>query len=213
MSTIVRAGNLQFTAAAISQGIARSSLLPQLLRSLIIEETLVQWQSSDSTAAQLDSTSKLQLFKQANWGHKLGSYYLTRKSQLDRVIYSIVQVEDGSLAQEIFFRIQSGEQTFIKLAMKYSQGVTALDGGYSGIVPLSRLHPLVANQLARMAPSELSPLFTIGRFYTLLRLERLVPTPFDDRLRQLLLDELFEQWLQAKIASHIGKTAISNDLN
>ncbi len=225
MPTILRAGNLQFPAEFIFDRLISSPLLGQLTRELTISETLDRWQPdppinsidrstlSPATAAIDDRDLKLQQFKQANWSHKLGSYYLTRKSQLDRAIYSILQVEDGALAQELFFRIQSGEQTFAKLARQYSQAANAIDGGYSAMVPFSRMHPLVATQLARLAPGELAPILAIDRVYTILRLERLVPIPFDDRLRQALLDELFERWLQAQVASQLGLAAVCQDLN
>jgi parvulin-like peptidyl-prolyl isomerase len=221
MPSIVRFGNHQFTAEYICQQISKSQLLPQLLREIIIDDILSQWQSSSSS--QLvegdpgftvgDRNIKLQQFKQGIWGHKVGSYYLERKSQLDRVICSIMRVEDGEIAQELFFRICSGEKTFSKLAFKYCQGLEALDGGKVGPVNISRLHPEIASQIIRLKPGQLSPLFTIDNLYVFVRLEKIVPAQFDDDLRQFLLDELFEQWLQAKIASEIGSISIQTNFN
>jgi hypothetical protein len=56
------------------------------------------------TLAQLEHsvlrTLKLDRFKQTTFGHKVESYFLQRKSQLDRVIYSLLRVKDPHLAQE-----------------------------------------------------------------------------------------------------------------
>lgn len=226
----------QLTAENICEHVSTSPLLAQLLRQLTIDRILSEWQpalvvksglvdpeldldsssSIDLQAPILDHQAKLQQFKQENWGNKVGSYYLTRKVQLDRVICSIIQVADGTVAQELYFRICSEPKIFSKLALNYSQGAESFDGGKVGPIPISRLHPTISTQLLLLKPGEISPLFTIDSFYIFVRLEQVVPAQFDDELRQILLDELFEQWLQAKIVSEIGSVSvesIENELN
>jgi parvulin-like peptidyl-prolyl isomerase len=243
MSALVQIGDRHITAAQIVCQVSRSQLLPQLLREVIIDEILTRWQSSSPaqlvpgdldfdrcyqqvaaasgergmTEPQLQTIAarivKLQQFKQENWGAKVGSYYLQRKSQLDRFVYSMMQVTDGTVAQELFFRIYSGEKSFNELAFKYSQGVAAIDGGKIGPINLTRLHPSIASQLIILEPGQLSPLFAIDKFYTFVKLEKIIPAQFNDELRQFLLDELFEQWLQAEVASKIGSISVPSDLN
>lgn len=41
---------------------------------------------------------RIEKFKQANWGNKLESYFLSCKSQLDRVIYSLIRTQDMAIA-------------------------------------------------------------------------------------------------------------------
>jgi parvulin-like peptidyl-prolyl isomerase len=224
----------QLTAERICQHLTTSPLLPQLLWQLTIERILSQWQPAlskqsipadvsldqnqdwDSTAIDQPSSiainqdTKLQQFKQENWGHKVGSYYLTRKTQLDRVICSIIQVTDGTVAQELYFRICAEPKIFSKLALHYSQGAEAFDGGKVGPIAISKLHPTISTQLLLLQPGQISPLFTIDNFYMFARLESVVPAQFDADLRQSLLDELFEQWLQAKIVSEIGSVSVQS---
>jgi parvulin-like peptidyl-prolyl isomerase len=235
MTTIASIETRQLTAERICQHVSTSSLLPQLLRQITIDRILAEWQPALSTrqvsadeiliaAEDLDSTAslelpaatiidrdiKLQQFKQEVWGNKVGSYYLTRKAQLDRVICSIIQVVDGTVAQELYFRICSEPKIFSKLALNYSQGAEAFDGGKIGPIPISRLHPTISTQLLLLQPGEISPLFTIDNFYIFVRLERVVPAQFDNELRQVLLDELFEQWLQSTVISEIGSVSVQN---
>jgi PPIC-type PPIASE domain len=226
MSSIVRVGNLQLTGSAICQHLSQSSILPQLLRQIILDDALSQWQSSsivtsatelaslasDSEASELRAI-ELQQFKQATWGNKVGSYYLIRKSQLDRVIFSVIQIADGEIAQELFFQAQSNREIFAKLAIQYSQGATATNGGRIGPISITKLHPLIADRLSVLNLGELSPLFVIENFYTFLLLEEFIPAPFDRHLRQLLLDELFERWLQGEVADRIGKISVRSVLN
>lgn len=238
MSTIVRIGNHQLTAQSVCQHLSTSQFLPQLLREILIDEALAQWEPSTQPQLAESETRvegceivggkltlaqglndpgsmaiaarnfKLQKFKEDIWGYKLGSYYLSRKPQLDRMIVSVMQVNDEETAQELFFRVQSGDKSFAELAFKYSQGVQARDGGKLGPVTIANLHPQIYRQIAHLQPGQLSSLFKIDPFYMFVRLEKLVPAQFDDNLRQVLLDELFEKWLQDRIASEIGLLSV-----
>ena len=89
---------------------------------------------------------KIEKFKQATWGRKLESYFIDRKSQLDMVLYSLIQTQDLA-AQELYFQIQEGEADFASLARKYSRGANAEIGGLIGPVELSTCHPILGKML------------------------------------------------------------------
>lgn len=209
MFSIAPSPNPQLTAERVCQYLSTSHLLPQLLREMIIDDLLETWREG-SAAIMIDRQAALQQFKQETWGSKVASYYLTRKSQLDRVVCSMIQVTNGTIAQELYFRICAEPKIFSKLALNYSQGVEAFDGGKLAPTAISKLHPTLAERVLCLNPGEISPLFTIDNFYLFVRLEQIIPAQFDDQLRQVLLDELFEQWLQAQIASKIGSVSVQN---
>ncbi len=242
MSTIVRIGTHQLTAERVCQHLSTSQFLPQLLREIVIDEALAQWERATEpqlaegdtrvegwdivdgelalpeginepvTMAIATRVQKLQDFKQDVWGAKLGSYYLSRKSQLDRIICSVMQVENEETAQELFFRVQSGGKSFAELAFKYSQGAEARDGGKLGPIPVANLHPEIYRQVTHLQLGQLSPLFIIAPFYMFVRLEELIPARFDDDLRTFLLDELFEKWIQDRIRAEIGLVSLKTNL-
>ncbi|MEP0919927.1 peptidylprolyl isomerase [Leptolyngbya sp. DQ-M1] len=139
---------------------------------------------------------KIQKFKQAKWGNKLESYFLSRKRQLDRVVYSLLRTSDPELAQELYFRIQAGEQSFADLAQTYSQGPEALTNGILGPVELGTLHLDLARLLAVSQPSQLWSPKPFGEWWVIVRLERILPAQLNEFMRQRLLNELFETWLQ-----------------
>ncbi len=80
---------------------------------------------------------KIAKFKQATWGGKVASYFLNRKAQLDRVVYSLIRTSELGIAQEIYFRAIAGEQSFAELTIRYSQGAEAITGGPIGPAQLS----------------------------------------------------------------------------
>lgn len=160
-------------------------------------------EKSRMTPEQLDALAvrglKLETFKQATWGNKLESYFLTRKSQLDRVIYSLLRTQDAATAQELYFRIEEGEQTFAELAQEYSNGSESNTGGLIGPVELSVPHPILAKILTMSQPGQLWPPTRIENWFVIVRLEQFLPAQLDERMQQRLLNELFANWLQEQI--------------
>ena len=143
---------------------------------------------------------RIEKFKQATWGNNLESYFLKRKGQLDQAVFSLIRTKDRSVAQELYFRLQEGEQTFAELASAYSQGSEAQNGGVVGPVELSTLHPNLARLLRVSQPSQLWPPNRLDEWLVIVRLERLIPAQLDAFMRQRLLGELFEAWLQEQLS-------------
>jgi parvulin-like peptidyl-prolyl isomerase len=73
---------------------------------------------------------QLAKFKQQQFGKDLESYFLQRKSRLDRVLYSLIRTSQLGLAQELYFRIHDDGQSFADLAKEYSEGQEAKTGGF-----------------------------------------------------------------------------------
>jgi parvulin-like peptidyl-prolyl isomerase len=144
-------------------------------------------------------TVLVEKFKRTTWGNKLESYFLKRKADLDQVVYSLIRTQDGELAQELYFRIREGEQSFAQLAPQYSQGTEVHTGGLLGPVPLSQPHPSIRNLLSASQPGQLWLPCIVSDWFVIIRLEKFLPAQFDASMQQYLLNELFETWLQAKI--------------
>lgn len=153
-------------------------------------------------------TLKLHKFKQAGWGHRVNEYYQSIEHRLHRVVYSVLHVEDGLLAQELFFRVQSGEQSFKELVQQYSPDPTLVQsGGIVGPISIDKIPPALVQTVTKLHPGELSPLFQLDRYYGFIRLEDWIPAKLDENMQQLLLDELFENWIQERIGTEIGQNA------
>lgn len=158
----------------------------------------------DRLEAQATRGILVEKFKQATWGHKLESYFLNRKEQLDRVIYSLIRTSDPGIAQELYFRIQEGEQSFAELAREYSQGPEAQTGGLVGPVELSTPHQLLAQMLRSRQPGQLCPPTRLGEWLIIVRLEKFIPAQLDASMRQRLLNECFNTWLAEQMKQQLA---------
>ncbi|MEM8542504.1 MAG: peptidylprolyl isomerase [Cyanobacteria bacterium P01_H01_bin.119] len=144
---------------------------------------------------------KLEKYKASTWASQVESYFLQRKTQLDRVLYSLIRTKDAGLAQELYFRIHDDGESFSDLARQYSEGQEAQTGGLVGPVELSVPHPTLAKMLSISQPEQVWSPTRIGEWFIVVRLEKFVPAQMDDAMRQRLLNELFGQWLQSQLQS------------
>ncbi|MBD2460994.1 peptidylprolyl isomerase [Oscillatoria sp. FACHB-1407] len=172
---------------------------------LASEESRRAWlQQHGMNVSQLEARAmrevKIEKFKLATWGPKLESYFLNRKGQLDRVIYSLIRTQDLGIAQEVYFRVLEGEQSFAELARTYSQGPEAQTDGLIGPVELSVPHPTLAQMLSISQPGQLWAPTRVGEWLVIVRLERFIPAQLDDAMRRRLLNELFNNWLQEQLS-------------
>ena len=149
-------------------------------------------------------TIKIEKYKQEKWDNKVESYFLKRKSQLDRVVYSLIRVEKAELAQELYFRIQENEDSFRELAMEFSQGSEAQTGGLIGPVEINAPHPKIAQILNSCQPGDLVPPTRVGEWIVIIRLENFIPAKLDPPMRQRMLDEMFRQWLNQQTAQEVS---------
>ena len=162
------------------------------------------WLKSHSmTITQLELTVmrslKVKKFKQQTWGERLEAYFWQRKSDLDLAIYSTIKVKNKDLAQELFFRIYEGEQTFAEVASQYSQGIEAHTGGVMNPVGIGRLPKPLVQILRHSKPGEICRPVTFDNWTIIARLEKIIPAQLNQITAQSLLNEMFESWLQKQI--------------
>ncbi len=142
---------------------------------------------------------KIEKFKQTTWGHKLKSYFLERKEELDRVSYSMIRLKDGGLARELYYRLEEGEQSFAEIAREYSLGPEATSGGLVGPMPMNMPHPIITRMLKISQPGRLWQPTRIEQWIVIVRMEKLIPAQLNQQMRDSLLNELFNRWLSEQV--------------
>lgn len=173
------------------------------------EEDIQQWLTNQGmNREQLQNliTKKFRIgkYKQETWNDQVDTYFIKRKSQLDRVVYSLIRVEKPEVAQELYFRIKDDQNAFSTLAMEYSQGTEAQTGGLIGPVEINAPHPKIAQILATCQPGQLVPPTRVGEWIVIVRLENYISAKLDDSMRQRMLDELFNRWLNESIQQKVS---------
>jgi parvulin-like peptidyl-prolyl isomerase len=142
---------------------------------------------------------RIRKFQQQRWGKRLTSYFLDRKRQLDRVICSLIYLRDKDMARELYFRIVEGEQSFAEVARVYSQRSDLQADGKLGPIELGKIEPDLAQMFYGSRIGQLWKPTVIEGWVVIAQLEQQLPVQLDESMRQYLLNELLEKWLQDQV--------------
>jgi len=138
------------------------------------------------------------------FGPKAEAHFLDRKTQLDRVVYSLLRVNNPNLARELYFRLQAGEADFAELAERFAEGPERQTRGVVGPVPLTQAHPILAEHLRTSQAGQLLEPFAIESWWLVVRLESYTPATLDDQTRLQMATELLEQWINQQVSSRVA---------
>ena len=198
------------------ENLAKTQFLQQ--NKINSEETLHSWlQQNNLEIEQLNNIAtrgiKLEKFKTEKWTYQIESYFMTRKAQLDRMIYSLIRVSDGGMAQELYFRILEGEEDLPQIARQYSEGSESNTGGLIGPVEMSVPHPAISQRLKSATVGQLYPPMRVQQWWVILRLEKFIPAQLDEKMKNKLLNELFINWLNEEAQEKVSLKIVEESLN
>ena len=155
--------------------------------------------STEDLRWQLELPQRTLRYSKAHFQHKAEARFLARKEQLDRVVYSLLRVNDGFLARELYLRIAGREANFADLAAEHSQGPEAKTKGIVGPVPMRQAHPALSERLRTSQPGQLLEPFQIEQWWLVARLERYEAARFDEATSEQMTTELFQEWIQEEM--------------
>ena len=192
---------LDVGSATIEQAIIDFRLQRQLTEPQKFQEWLASnGMSYDSFHQQVAMGFRLKALKEAIAEPKLQEYFIERKIYLDRVVLSRIIVDDKELADELKTQIAEGAAGFEQLAREYSVTDDRIVNGMVGPVSRGSMPDLLRVAIDGAASGDIVGPIGMEERWGLFRIEELLPASLeDDRLKQSLLDELFEQWLAEKM--------------
>ncbi|MEM7556191.1 MAG: peptidylprolyl isomerase [Cyanobacteria bacterium P01_A01_bin.84] len=128
-------------------------------------------------------------------------FYDNRLNYDAAVTYEII-FEDRDLALEMFYALEEGEITFPEVARLYIQDPELRRaGGYQGIKYRQELRPEIAAAIFSTYPLQLlKPIETPKGVY-LVWLEEIIKPELDEELREKILSELFDDWLNKQVTA------------
>jgi parvulin-like peptidyl-prolyl isomerase len=173
----------------------------QLLGDQSLEEFLRSraWHPDDFDL-HLRRPEALRRFAHQRFAPGLEEAFLASKGGRDEVIYSLLRVRDPALARELWIRLEEDETTFAELASRFSEGPEAQRMGVMGPMPIGLLQPpQLAEWLRTLRPGQLLPPQALGEWQVLLRLEQLHPVRLDEPMRERLLQEELDAFLESRV--------------
>lgn len=135
---------------------------------------------------------RLQKWLEVNYGDQVEAHFLSRRSELERVVYGAIRVASAGLADELYLRLLGEEASFAALALEFSLGEERYTNGLVGPMTIDQPHPAVRQVLEKLAVGEVHPPFRLGNWFITLRLEHRLPARLDEATRHQLLRDLFQ---------------------
>ena len=126
---------------------------------------------------------------------KLYDYFVSKKSKLERVIYSLIRVKDRNVANELYMRIKENEEPFWKIAKNYSDGPEKYSEGRIGPTRMSDLNPYIYKLLEISELGQLWPPKRLNEWWIILKLDRRIKLELNEDLKNNLFLELGEHYL------------------
>lgn len=168
------------------------------------QETLKSWiKVKGTTESDLNlkiyEALKLEMFKKEKFNEYVENVFLKRKSDLDRVTYSLIRAKNREKIIELNIRLNEEEATFSELSSEFSEGFENMVNGLIGPVELGKTNPVIAERLKSSKPGKIWPPFELENWWVLLRLERYMPAKLNDTMRNRVINEMYESWIFEKI--------------
>ena len=184
----------------------REQAVPLFLaaRQLTTQQAVQQWLQAEGLGeadliCRAERQLRWQLLCEQRFKGQASTLFLKRKSQLDRVSYSLLWIPEEGLAHELFLQLSEGERKLEQIAAEMNEAKPAIPSGRQGPVPLGEV-PEVLRELLRVGtPGKLWPPKAAEGGWCIVRMEQLLPVVFNQGLKQQLVLELGEEWLQSQL--------------
>ncbi len=141
-----------------------------------------------------------QKLSEAMFAKEAEKMFAENRLNYDRVsLYQIV-FSDDKLAQEIFYQVEEDEISFYEAAHLYDiDELRQARCGYEGILYRWSLQPAIAAAVFASEPGQVVGPIALEKSYHLIMMEKFLTAELTDELRKELLNQLFQQWLEAEL--------------
>jgi parvulin-like peptidyl-prolyl isomerase len=142
---------------------------------------------------------RVQKFKQLHFAKQIEAEFLRLKPEFDQVEFSLLQLTDLALAQELYFHLRDDGADFEAIARQYSEGYSpGRSGGRVGPVSMAELPPEVVKWFRGRQTAVCAPI-KVGECFWIVRLEKLIAARLTDAVRASLMARLYDRWLHAQV--------------
>jgi len=142
---------------------------------------------------------RLEKFKRFQFAPQIESEFLRSKSELDQVEYSVIQLDNLALAQELYFQLRDDGTDFAELARQFSPDREGEAIDWVGPVPMAALPVDVAMLFRHGQVGTVYGPIPVADQYWVVRLERFTAARLTNGMRASLMNRLFSQWLQSQV--------------
>ena len=143
-------------------------------------------------------------YREERWGPRANSLYLKNKERYDLVTYRRLQCGSADVMQEVFFRLKDKEESWETLAQQFNPEDPHATG-LVGPVPVGSVEEPVLSALRQQGPGQICRPVTLSGQVVVAELESFKASDLNEELRERILREEFESWLEEECSKMIKK--------
>jgi parvulin-like peptidyl-prolyl isomerase len=134
------------------------------------------------------------------FGEQVQTYFVQNKVQYEQAVLYRIVVPYQPLAQELFYQVEEEEISFFEAAHLYDLDERRrLTCGFEGKLSRWQLKPDIAARVFAAVPHEVVGLIQSEEGYELWMVEEFVEAELTPAVRQQILDQLFQEWLESEL--------------
>jgi parvulin-like peptidyl-prolyl isomerase len=134
------------------------------------------------------------------FSQEVEKYFIEHQLEFERVLLYQFAVPYFQLAQELLYQIEEHEISFYEAAHLYDlDEQRRLRCGYAGNLYRWSFQPDIAAVLLGVNPGEVIGPVQSEQSYMLFRVEEFIPAKLTPETHQIILDRLFQNWLDAEL--------------
>ncbi len=138
--------------------------------------------------------------QEALFSQEVDKFFAQHRLDFEQVILYRIIIPYAQLAYEIYYQIEEAEISFYEAAHLYDlDAKQRYQCGYVGAVHRWNLHPDLASRVFSASPGEVISPIQIENQYYLLKVEEFIPAQLTTENRQMILSNLFADWLEAEV--------------
>ncbi len=137
---------------------------------------------------------KIVKLREEKWGPRAKSIYITNKENFDRVSYKRLQCGNKNVMQEVYFRIKEKEDNWESMAKIFHPGNPSADAKV-GPVSVNNIENELLEAMRKEGEGNVIKPKMIGGQFVIAELERFEGTMFNDTIREQILQQELESWI------------------
>lgn len=145
------------------------------------------------------------------FGRQIESYFIQNRLQYEQAVVYRILVPYFPLAQEIFYQIEEEEISFFEAAHLYDiDECRRLACGFEGKLSRWQLQADISALVFGANRREIIGPLKAEEGFELLMVEELIPAELTPAVRQQILDQLFDEWLESELNYFIHNDQLTN---
>ena len=151
-------------------------------------------------------------YRERRWGDIINTLYLKKKEKYNLVTYYKIEGNNIEVLYEIYFRIKDGEETWEQIARKMRGGNQHSSAKFGPEV-ITNMQRRLVEKLKSLKLNEVSRPFSYNNAFAIVSPIEYTGGVLNEEIKQKLLKEEFEDWINDKTQRSLSNTKITQKRN